>query len=63
MASANRGSSGCESWREYSVVDLEVIETVDGANRGRKDERIENVVTWLAAILKERRVELDAVDK
>jgi len=63
MASASRGSNGCESCREYNVDDLEVIETVDGANRGRKDERIENVVAWLAAILKERRAELDLVGR
>jgi hypothetical protein len=45
MAKASDGRSGCASCREYNVENLKALETVGTDNRGRKDERIENVVT------------------
>jgi hypothetical protein len=51
MANANLGRRGRESCLENRVVFLEVRETVDADNRGRKEESIERVVTWAAAIL------------
>ena len=46
MARAKDGRSGRESCREYRVVNVEVFEIVRLDNRGRKDDRIDRVLTW-----------------
>jgi hypothetical protein len=42
---ANDGSRGCESCLELSVVYLYATDAVEAENRGRKEERIDEVVT------------------
>jgi hypothetical protein len=44
------GRSGCDNWRDNNVVYLELLDTVDADNRGRKDESIDRVETWAEAI-------------
>ena len=44
IATPNDGRRGCESCREYIVVDLDAIEAVGLANLGRNEERIEDTV-------------------
>jgi len=51
MAKANEGRTGRESWREYNVVNLDVLEAVGAANRGRKEDSIDRVVICAAAML------------
>lgn len=50
-ANPNTGRTGRESCREYRVVNLVVLVAVDGANRGRNDERMDFVVTCRAVML------------
>jgi hypothetical protein len=51
IAKAIEGRRGCESCREYRVVNFDVFDAVEVDRRGRNDERIDLVVTWAAAIL------------
>lgn len=51
MANANDGSSGCDNCRVKRVVNLDALEMEDVDSRGRKVERIEDVVVWTAAIV------------
>jgi hypothetical protein len=44
IANAIEGNSGCESCREYNVVNLENLVAVDTENRGRKEDSIDKVV-------------------
>jgi len=44
IANAREGNSGCESCREYNVVYLEALAMVGVENRGRKEDRIDDVV-------------------
>lgn len=48
---ANAGRSGWDNCREYRAADFEAMATFDGARRGRKDERMEEVVACIVAIL------------
>ena len=41
---ASTGSNGWDNCREYKVVDLVAKVAVAGANRGRNDESIDDVV-------------------
>lgn len=50
IAKCSDGITGRESCRECRMVDLDAKETAGRDNRGRKEERIEDVVTCLAAI-------------
>ena len=52
MAKEKAGSIGSESCREYNVANLDVLEAVAGDSRGRKEERIDLVVTCIAAIVR-----------
>lgn len=47
----NDGRRGCESWREKSVVNREALEIAGAESRGRKAERIEDVVVWATAMV------------
>lgn len=51
MANARDGRKGCESWREKNVAALDATATEEGVSRGRNEARIEEVVTWTAAIM------------
>ena len=44
IVNANEGNSGCESCREYNVVNLDALLTVEAENRGRKEDSIDDVV-------------------
>lgn len=51
IPSAKVGMNGIESCLEYRVVNLDVLEGVAVARRGRKDDSIDRVVTCAAAIV------------
>lgn len=51
IAKASDGMIGRDSCLEKSVVNLEAFEIEAADTRGRKEERIEDVVVWIAAIV------------
>ena len=54
IANPKEGKSGCDNCRDNSVVYLELLDTVGADNRGRKEDSIDRVETWAAAILSVR---------